>query len=422
MHPYRTHRCGDLRRGDVGTEVRLSGWVHRKRDHGQLLFIDLRDHAGIVQLVFQPGTAPFAAAEARAAGERGHRDRHGRRPQRGDREPVPADRRGRAAWPTCWPWIRRPRPCRCRSTASATIPRRRGSSTASSTCGARRCRSNIVLRSQIIASIRRRMHEQDFTEFQTPILTASLARRCARLPGAVPAAPRQVLRAAAGAAAVQAALHDLRFRPLLPDRPLLSRRGCARRPQPGRVLPARHRDELRDPGGRVRRGRARDARAVRRVLGLGGDADPVPAASPSATPCCATAPTSRTCATRSRSPTSPRSSAARASRCSRVRSRRVRWSGRSRRRAAVGRPRSFFDQMVAFAQSQGAPGPGLDRARRRRGQGADREVPGCRPAGAVCGPSAGLATAMPCSSSATRPSRRPSSPAKSAPAWARSSA
>src|SRR3954451_9655619 len=63
MHPYRTHRCGDLRLSDVGGEMRLSGWGHRKRDHGQLLFVDLRDHAGIVQLVFQPGTEAFAAAD-----------------------------------------------------------------------------------------------------------------------------------------------------------------------------------------------------------------------------------------------------------------------------------------------------------------------------------------------------------------------
>ena len=58
MHAYRTHRCGDLRAADVGSEVRLSGWVHRKRDHGQLLFIDLRDHYGLTQLrvpARQPG-------------------------------------------------------------------------------------------------------------------------------------------------------------------------------------------------------------------------------------------------------------------------------------------------------------------------------------------------------------------------------
>ena len=62
MHPYRTHNCSQLRAADVGKQVRLSGWVHRKRDHGQLLFIDLRDHYGITQVVFQPEHPFFAEA------------------------------------------------------------------------------------------------------------------------------------------------------------------------------------------------------------------------------------------------------------------------------------------------------------------------------------------------------------------------
>ncbi|MQY12776.1 Aspartate--tRNA ligase [Streptomyces sp. RB5] len=56
MHPYRSHTCGELRSGDVGTDVRLSGWLHNRRDLGGILFIDLRDHYGITQLVARPGT------------------------------------------------------------------------------------------------------------------------------------------------------------------------------------------------------------------------------------------------------------------------------------------------------------------------------------------------------------------------------
>src|SRR5690606_34752049 len=64
MHAYRTHHCGALRSADVGKTVRLSGWVHRKRDHGNLVFIDLRDHYGITQCVLDISSPLIKAVEA----------------------------------------------------------------------------------------------------------------------------------------------------------------------------------------------------------------------------------------------------------------------------------------------------------------------------------------------------------------------
>ena len=63
MHPYRTHSCAALRGTDAGQTARLSGWVHSKRDHGGLLFIDLRDHHGITQIVFPAGSDLLASVE-----------------------------------------------------------------------------------------------------------------------------------------------------------------------------------------------------------------------------------------------------------------------------------------------------------------------------------------------------------------------
>ncbi|RZJ95565.1 MAG: aspartate--tRNA ligase, partial [Brevundimonas sp.] len=63
MHAYRSHTCGALRASDAGQSVRLSGWVHRKRDLGGLLFVDLRDHYGITQLVLHPSTPGFEIVE-----------------------------------------------------------------------------------------------------------------------------------------------------------------------------------------------------------------------------------------------------------------------------------------------------------------------------------------------------------------------
>ena len=64
MHRYRTHTCDALRKEDSGTEARLSGWVHRKRDHGNLLFVDVRDQYGVTQCVADASSDVFATLEA----------------------------------------------------------------------------------------------------------------------------------------------------------------------------------------------------------------------------------------------------------------------------------------------------------------------------------------------------------------------
>src|SRR5574339_282801 len=63
MHRYRSHTCGALRESDIGKETRLSGWCHRIRDHGGVLFIDLRDHYGLTQVVADPDSPAFKTAE-----------------------------------------------------------------------------------------------------------------------------------------------------------------------------------------------------------------------------------------------------------------------------------------------------------------------------------------------------------------------
>jgi aspartyl-tRNA synthetase len=176
MHRYRSHTCGALRKGDVGKGARLSGWVHRVRDHGGLLFIDLRDHYGITQVVADPDSPAFKTAETvrsewviRVDGK--VRDRpviDGKstvNPELATGEieviageievlsaakelPIPVF--GDAEYPEDLRLKYR------------FLDLRREA-----------LHKNILLRNEIIGSIRRRMRESGFFEFQTPILTAS---------------------------------------------------------------------------------------------------------------------------------------------------------------------------------------------------------------------------------------------------------
>ena len=172
MHEYRTHTCGALRLDDVGGTVRLSGWVHVKRDHGNLLFIDLRDHYGLTQVVLDVSSPLFPVAEGlsnesviRVTGEVVKRTGDTVNPKlpTGEVELVAAEIEVlSAADPLPMPVNQDagyPEDIRLRH---RYLDLRRAE-----------MQANIMLRAKVIQSIRRRMIEQGFTEFQTPILTAS---------------------------------------------------------------------------------------------------------------------------------------------------------------------------------------------------------------------------------------------------------
>jgi aspartyl-tRNA synthetase len=171
MHAYRTHTCGALRLSDAGRPARLSGWVHRKRDHGQLLFIDLRDHYGITQCVIDVSSPLFAAADAlrlesvlTLTGRVAARSLDTINPKldTGEVELVIAELEVRSEAATL------PFPVN----SEAETPEDMRLTYRFLDLRRERMHANIMLRAQVITSIRRRMVELGFTEFQTPILTA----------------------------------------------------------------------------------------------------------------------------------------------------------------------------------------------------------------------------------------------------------
>src|SRR5262249_2942662 len=172
MHRYRTHTCGALRDGDVGKEVRLSGWCHRIRDHGGVLFIDLRDHYGITQVVADPDSPSFKDAEKLRSEWVVRVDGKVRRRPTGTENPelpTGAVEVYARAIEVLGPAAELPMPVFGEQEYPADIRlkyRFLG-------LGRERPHQNIILRGAMIESIRRRMREQGFFEFQTPILTAS---------------------------------------------------------------------------------------------------------------------------------------------------------------------------------------------------------------------------------------------------------
>jgi aspartyl-tRNA synthetase len=172
MHRYRTHTCGALRASDIGKEVRLSGWCHRIRDHGGVLFIDLRDHYGITQVVADPDSPAFKTAEMLRSEWVVRIDGKVRRRPAGTENPeLPTgavevyiheiEVLGPAAELPMPVFGEQEYPEDIRLKYRFLDLRRE------------RLHRNLMMRGAVIDSIRRRMKEEGFFEFQTPILTAS---------------------------------------------------------------------------------------------------------------------------------------------------------------------------------------------------------------------------------------------------------
>jgi aspartyl-tRNA synthetase len=172
MHRYRTHTCGALRAGHIGESVRLSGWCHRIRDHGGLLFIDLRDHYGLTQCVADPDSPAFAAAEKLRAEWVARIDGAVRARPAGTENPelpTGAVEVFISEIEVLSPAGELPLPV----FGEADYPEETRLKYRFLDLRRERLHRNIVKRVKIIDSMRRRMKEVGFSEFQTPILTAS---------------------------------------------------------------------------------------------------------------------------------------------------------------------------------------------------------------------------------------------------------
>jgi len=172
MHAYRTHSCADLRASHVGSTVRLSGWIHRKRDHGGVLFVDLRDHYGLTQIVAAAGSEALQILDGlrvesvvTITGQVVAREGGAVNPKlaTGDIEVVAKEVAIQSSAAEL------PMPV----AGEAEYPEEIRLKYRYLDLRRERLHQNIILRSKVIASIRRRMIDQGFTEFQTPILTAS---------------------------------------------------------------------------------------------------------------------------------------------------------------------------------------------------------------------------------------------------------
>lgn len=172
MHSYRTHTCGELRLSDEGKTVKLSGWVHRKRDHGHLLFIDLRDHYGITQCVVDSSNPLFSQIEPTRLEsvitligkivKRSPETVNTKVPT-GEIELVVEDFHLES---TC-----EMLPLQVNS--DQEFPEETRLKYRFLDLRREKMHANIILRSAIISEIRKKMIEQGFMEIQTPILTAS---------------------------------------------------------------------------------------------------------------------------------------------------------------------------------------------------------------------------------------------------------